>query len=94
MFNQLRQLLTASIDELVAFFEQFAIEEQPTDQPPDDEVLHSEAVDHRPLFVVKMLVEGEGYKFSPSLPTLLKTALGTIDHFVAMLNTVRPAAYL
>ena len=88
MFNQLRQLLTASIDELVAFFEQFAIEEQPTDQPPDDEVLHSEAVDHRPLFVVKMLVEGEGYKFSPSLPTLLKTVLGTIDHFVAMLNTI------
>ena len=35
-----------------------------------------------------MLVDGEGYKFSPSLPTLLKSVLGTIDHFVAMLNTV------
>jgi len=45
-------------------------------------------VRHRPLFVVKMLVEADAYKFSPSLPTLLKTVLGTIDHFIAMLNTV------
>jgi dynein heavy chain len=88
MFNQLRELLASSIKALVDFFERF--DETDTsfgdDIPP--EILHSEAVDHRPLFVVKMLVEAEAYKFSPSLPTLLKTVLGTIDHFVAMLNTV------
>ena len=88
MFNQLRTLLTASIDELVEFFEKFAIEEQDVDADLPAELLASEAVTHRPLFVVKMVVEGESYKFSPSLPTLLKTVLGTIDHFVAMLNTV------
>ena len=47
-----------------------------------------QAVEHRSLFVVKMLVEAESYKFSPSLPSLLKTVLGTIDHFIALLNTV------
>ena len=87
MFNQLRNQLAASIDELVAFFEIYFEEPKDEEEPPP-ETLQSEAVDHRPLFVVKMLVEAESFKFSPSLPTLLKTVLGTIDHFVQMLNTV------
>ena len=87
MFNQLRTLLQASIDQLVSFIESF-LHEESEDPEPSDEKLHSKDVAHRPLFVIKMLVEAESYKFSPSLPTLLKTVLGTIDHFVQCLNTV------
>ena len=61
---------------------------RPTCASAEDARLHSEAVDHRTLFVVKMTSRAEAYKFTPSLPTLLKTVLGTIDHFVAMINTV------
>ena len=90
MFNQLRELLKSSVGALVAFFEKFADEGllASGETEPSDEKLHSEDVAHRPLFVVKMLTEAEGYKFSPSLPTLLKSVLGIVDHFVAMLNTV------
>ena len=88
MFNQLRQLLAGSIEALVAFFETFAADDAADDPEPSAEKLHSQDVSHRPLFVVKMLTEAEGYKFSPSLPSLLKSVLGIVDHFVAMLNTV------
>jgi dynein heavy chain len=88
MFNQLRNLLKVSIDQFVQFFEGFFEEMAEEATVPEDEKLHSRDVGHRPLFVVKMLVEAESYRFSPSLPSLLKTVLGTIDHFVQMLNTV------
>lgn len=87
MFKQLRALFTSSIDALVEFFERFAQELRPEGVDPTDH-LHSENVSHRALFVVKMVVEAEGYKFSPSVPTMLKTILGTVDHFAAMLNTI------
>ena len=87
MFNQLRTLLASSIDQLVAFFEAFAEAATEETQPMDGQ-LQSESVEHRPLFVVKMLVEQESFKFSPSLPTLLKTILGIVDHFVQIINTV------
>ena len=86
MFNQLRGLLHASLAEFVAFFEKFAC--APDAFVDDEPYLQSEAVDHRPLFIIKMQVEAEAFKPSPNLPTLLKTVLGTIDHFVAMLNTI------
>ena len=61
MFKQLRSLLAASIDELVAFFETFAQSEPPEaggmDATPH---LHSEDRSHRPLFLVRMLIEAEG----------------------------------
>jgi hypothetical protein len=47
MFNQLRTLLAASIDELVSFFERFAMEDDFSEAEPPPEVLHSEAVAHR-----------------------------------------------
>ena len=88
MFNQLRGMLTASIDQLVEFFEE-RYSEEPTDAAvPPDEQLSSIAVGHRPLFLVRMTAEGDALKFTPTLPTLLKTVLGCIDHFVQMLNTV------
>ena len=52
------------------------------------DTLHSESVLTRPLFVIKMVVEGDGFKFAPSHPAMIKAVLGIIDHFVAMLNTV------
>ena len=86
MFNQLRSLLKASIEEFVAFFEKFAA--APGDFAEAGDFVQSEAVDHRPLFVIKMHVEEEDYKFSPALPALLKTVFGMIDHFYAALNTI------
>jgi hypothetical protein len=47
MFNQLRTLLAASIDELVSFFERFAMEDDFSEAEPPPEVLHSVAVAHR-----------------------------------------------
>jgi hypothetical protein len=48
----------------------------------------SENVERRPLFVVRMVVEGEGFKFAPSTQGVVKSALSIIDHFVAMMNTI------
>ena len=88
MFNQLRGMLQSSIDQLVAFFEA-SYTATPSDETlPSEEMLHSRAVGHRPLFLVRMMAEGDALKFVPTLPTLLKTVLGTIDHFVQMLNTI------
>eukprot|EP00965_Chrysotila_dentata_P011246 366296-Pleurochrysis_carterae.AAC.1 len=83
MFNQLRGLLTASIEAYLAYFEQYA-----TNLPDDPEQLHSEDVSTRPLLVVRMLVEGEGFKFAPSAAAVVKSLLSTIDHFVTMMNTI------
>ena len=42
----------------------------------------------RPLFVVKMLVEGDAFKFAPSQGGLTKAVQGVVDQFVAMMNTI------
>ena len=42
----------------------------------------------RPLFVVKMLVEGDAFKFAPSQGGLVKAVQGVVDQFVAMMNTI------
>ena len=87
MYNQLRELLRVSIEDFVAFVE--AYQTKADDEFADESnFVFSDDVRHRPLFNVKMQVEGETYSFSPSLPTMLKAVLGIIDHFVAMLNTI------
>ena len=35
-----------------------------------------------------MMVEGEGFKFVPSQPAMVKSVLGIVDHFVSMMNTI------
>ena len=87
MFVQLRELLRASISELLAFFEKYATRGE-DDFADESAYVVNEDVTHRPLFMVKMAADGESFTFTPSLSTFGKSVLGIVDHFVAMLNTM------
>mmetsp|Transcript_3023 Transcript_3023/g.9072 ORF Transcript_3023/g.9072 Transcript_3023/m.9072 type:complete len:4073 (+) Transcript_3023:47-12265(+) len=88
MFNQLRGLLSASVEAYVSFVERYATRPDGSVLKDDESALTSEAVDQRPLILVRMLVEGDGFKFSPSASTMAKAMISILDHFVAMINTI------
>lgn len=88
MFNQLRGLLSASVQSYVGFVEGYATRPDGSDLESDEAALTSDAVHQRPLLLVRMLVEGEGFKFSPSASTMAKAMISILDHFVAMINTI------
>lgn len=83
MLNQLRGLLIASVDAYVSFVERYAV-----CVPPPADALRSEAVDVRPLLLVRMIVEGEGFNFLPSTMTVVKSLHSIIDHLVTTMNTM------
>lgn len=88
MFNQLRGIFNSSVEAYVSFIEQYATGPGGAPLATDEHALNSEAVDDRPLLLVRMLVEGEGFKFSPSAATVAKSLVSILDHFVAIVNTI------